>query len=68
LDRLDPPVEVTPHVLRSHLAYMLRQTWVSTEVRVERSGHSIETAMKYGRPKVREKEWAAEALDEFANK
>ena len=38
---------------------------VSTEVRAEMSGHSIQTAMKYGRPKTREKERAAEALDEM---
>jgi hypothetical protein len=37
------------------------------EVRTEMSGHSIEMAMKYGRPKARDKERAAEALDEFAN-
>jgi len=67
LGRLDPPVKVTPHVLRHTYAYMLRQAGVSTEVRAEMSGHSIETAMKYGRPKAREKEQAAEALDEFAN-
>ena len=66
LDRLDPPVKVTPHVLRHTYAYMLRQAGVSTEVRAEMSGHSIETAMKYGRPKTREKERAAEALDEMA--
>jgi hypothetical protein len=45
---------------------MLRQTGVSTEVRAEMPGHSIETAMKYGRPKAREKERAAEALDQIA--
>ena len=66
LGRLDPPVKVTPHVLRHTYAYMLRQAGVSTEVRAEMSGHSIETAMKYGRPKAREKERAAEALDAFA--
>jgi site-specific recombinase XerD len=66
LDRLDPPVQVTPHVLRHTYAYMLRQAGVSTEVRAEMSGHSIETAMKYGRPKTREKERAADALDEMA--
>src|SRR5271157_4891033 len=66
LDRLDPPVIVTPHVLRHTYAYMLRQAGVSTEIRAEMSGHSIETAMKYGRPKAREKERAAEALDEMA--
>jgi site-specific recombinase XerD len=65
LERLDPPVEVTPHVLRHTYAYMLRQAGVSTEVRAEMSGHSIETAMKYGRPKAREKERAADALDEM---
>jgi site-specific recombinase XerC len=66
LDRLDPPVEVTPHVLRHTYAFMLRQAGVSTEVRAEMSGHSIETAMKYGRPKTREKECAADALDQMA--
>jgi integrase/recombinase XerC len=65
LGRLDPPVRVTPHVLRHTYAYMLRQAGVSTEVRAEMSGHSIETAMKYGRPKAREKERAAEALDDM---
>jgi site-specific recombinase XerD len=65
LGRLDPPVKVTPHVLRHTYAYMLRQAGVPTEVRAEMSGHSIETAMKYGRPKVREKERAAEALDKM---
>lgn len=68
LARLDPPVQVTPHVLRHTYAYMLRQAGVSTEVRAEMSGHSIETAMKYGRPKTREKERAADALDEFAGR
>jgi site-specific recombinase XerD len=67
LGRLDPPVKATPHVLRHTYAYMLRQAGVSTEVRAEMSGHSIETAMKYGRPKTREKERAAEALDEMVN-
>jgi len=65
LGRLDPPVRVTPHVLRHTYAYMLRQAGVSTEVRAEMSGHSVATAMKYGRPKTREKERAAEALDEM---
>ena len=44
---------------------MLREAGVSTEVRAEMAGHSIETAMKYGRPTAREKERAAEALDEM---
>ena len=44
---------------------MLRQAGVSTEVRAEMFGHSIETAMKYGRPKAREKERAADALDDM---
>jgi hypothetical protein len=44
---------------------MLRQAGVSTEGRAEISRHSIETAMKYDRPKAREKERAAEALDEM---
>jgi len=35
------------------------------EVMTEMSGHSIETAMKYGRPKSREKERVAEALDDM---
>ncbi len=66
LDRLDRPVRVTPHILRHTYAYMLRQAGVSVEVRAEMSGHSIETAMKYGRPKTREKARAAEALDGMA--
>ena len=67
LDRLDPPLAVTPHLLRHTYAYMLRQAGVSVEVRAEMSGHSIQTAMRYGRPKVREKERAAQALDGFGN-
>jgi len=66
LDRLDPPVRVTPHILRHTHAYMLRQAGVGVEVRAELSSHSIETTMKYGRPKTREKERAAEALDGMA--
>ncbi len=65
LDRLDPPVKVTPHVLRHTYAYMLHQAGVSLQVRAEMSGHSVAAAMKYGRPKAREKERAADALDEF---
>lgn len=53
LDQLDPPVQDTPHVLHHTYAYMLRQAGVSTELRVELTGHSIETAMKYGRSKAR---------------
>jgi site-specific recombinase XerD len=34
LERLDPPVEVTPHILRHTYAYMMRQAGVSTEVPV----------------------------------
>ena len=68
LNRLDLPVQVMPHVLRHTYAFMLRQAGVSTEMRAEMSGHSIETAMKYGRPKASEKERAAEALEEFANR
>jgi integrase len=66
LGRLDPPVQVTPHVLRHTYAYMLRQAGVSVEVRAEMSGHSIQTAMEYGRPKAREKQLAAVMLDEMA--
>jgi len=58
-------VHVTCHLLRHTYAYMLRQAGVSVEVRAELSGHSIQTAMKYGRPKAREKEQAAEALDKM---
>jgi hypothetical protein len=47
---------------------MLRQAGVRLEVRAEMSGYSTETAMKYGSPKAGEKERAAEALDEFANR
>lgn len=65
LDRLDPPVTVTPHILRHTYAYMLRQAGVSLEIRAEMSGHAIQTAMRYGRPKSREKEMAAEELDKM---
>jgi site-specific recombinase XerD len=65
LDRLDPPVTVTPHLLRHTYAYMLRQAGVSVEVRAEMSGHAIQTAMRYGRPKTREKELAADELDKM---
>jgi site-specific recombinase XerD len=65
LDRLDPPVHVTAHVLRHTYAYMLRKAGVSIEVRAELSGHSIQTAMRYGSPKAREKEKAVEALEEI---
>ena len=68
LDRLDPPVRVTCHLLRHTYAYMLRQAGVSVEIRAELSGHSIQTAMKYGRPKAREKEQAADAQDVFASR
>ena len=33
----------------------------------EISGHSIEMAMKYGRPKAREKERTADALDDMVS-
>ncbi len=45
--------------------HTLHLAGVRTEVRAEMSSHSIETAMRYGRPKTREKELAAEALDEM---
>ena len=44
---------------------MLRQAGVSLEVRAEMSGHAVQTAMRYGRPKTREKELAAEELDKM---
>lgn len=66
LDKQKPPVQVTPHVLRHTYSFMLRQAGVDLEVRAEMAGHSMETAMKYGRPKQREKELAAEQLDNMA--
>jgi integrase len=65
LDRLDPPVTVTPHILRHTYAYMLRQAGVSLEVRAEMSGHAVQTAMRCGQPRTREKELAAEELDKM---
>lgn len=44
---------------------MLRQAGASLEVWAEMYGHSIQTAMKYGRQKVREMERAVETLDEM---
>jgi len=66
LDRLDPPLKVTPHVLRHTYAYMLRQAGVSIEVRAELCGHSIQTVLRYGRPVALEKERAVAALDDCA--
>ena len=64
LDRIEPPVAVTPHILRHTYLYMLRKVGVSAEVRAEMAGHSLETTMKYGSPKLEEKQRAAELLDE----
>jgi len=44
---------------------MLRQIGVSVEVLAELSGHSIETEMRFGWLKAREKERAVEALGEM---
>lgn len=64
LDRLEPPVIVTPHILRHTYLYMLRKAGVSAEVRAELAGHSLETTMRYGSPKLEEKARAAELLDD----
>jgi site-specific recombinase XerD len=64
LDRLEPPVTVTPHILRHTYLYMLRKAGVSPEVRAEMAGHSLETTMKYGSPKLEEKQRAADLLDD----
>jgi integrase len=58
-------VTVTPHVLRHTCAYMLRAANVQPEVRARFLGHSLETAMRYGAPKMQELERAAETLDKF---
>jgi len=63
LDRCEPPVAVTPHILRHTYLYMLRKAGVSAEVRAEMAGHSLETTMKYGSPKLEEKQRAADLLD-----
>ena len=56
-----------PNLLTSPMEMMInfRQAGVSTEKPVEMFGHSIKMAMKYGRPKAKEKERAAEALEEM---
>jgi integrase len=59
LDRLEPPVAVTLHILRHTYLYMLRKAGVSAEM----AGHSLETTMKYGSPKIEEKQRAADLLD-----
>jgi site-specific recombinase XerD len=64
LDRLEPPVKITPHILRHTYLYMLRKAGVSAEVRAEMAGHSLETTMKYGSPKLEEKRRAADLLDD----
>jgi site-specific recombinase XerD len=68
LDRRDPPVKLTPHVLRHTAAFMLRQVGVSVEIRAKFLGHSIQTAMRYGSPKADELQAAARALDEVATR
>ena len=40
---------------------------MSTKVRAETSGHSIETAMNYDKPKAREEERAAQALEDMVD-
>jgi integrase len=52
MDRLDPPVEVTPHVLRHTYACMLRRADVSTEIWAGISGHPDERAMRCGGLKI----------------
>lgn len=66
LDRLDPPVVVTPHILRHTAAFMLRQVGISLEIRAKYLGHSMQTAMRYGVPKNEELRAAAKALDNVA--
>ncbi len=68
LDRLDPPVKLTPHVLRHTAAFMLRQVGVSVEIRAKFLGHSIQTAMRYGSPKADELQAAARALDDVSTR
>ncbi len=64
LDRQEPPVFVTPHILRHTWLYMLRQKGISAEIRAELAGHSLETTMKYGKPKRPEIERAVAVLDD----
>ncbi len=64
LDRQEPPVFVTPHILRHTWLYMLRQKQISAEIRAALAGHSLETTMKYGSPKQPEIERAVKALDD----
>ncbi len=66
LDKQKPPVRVTPHVLRHTYSFMLRKRGVSLEVRAMLAGHSMETAMKYGKPRGQEMERAVELLDDAA--
>jgi integrase len=58
-------VTITPHILRHTCAYMLRAAGVQPEVRARFLGHSLETAMRYGAPKMQEMERAADTLDRF---
>lgn len=64
LDRLSPPVSVSPHILRHTFLYMLRRAGVSAEIRASLAGHSLETTMKYGAPKRDEIKRAMLALDD----
>ena len=64
LDRLSPPVSVSPHILRHTFLYMLRRAGISAEIRANLAGHSLETTMKYGAPKRDEIKRAMAALDD----
>jgi integrase len=63
LGRLNPPISVTPHILRHTWLYMLRRAGISAEIRATLAGHSLETTMRYGAPKRDEIKRAMEALD-----
>jgi integrase len=64
LDRSEPPVIVTPHILRHSYLYMLQKASISAEVRAEMVGLSLETTVRYGNPKLEEKQRAADLLDD----
>lgn len=66
LDRQEPPIFVTPHILRHTWLYMLCQKGISAEIRAELACHSLETTMKHGKPKRPEIERAVTVLDDAA--
>lgn len=66
LTAANPPVEVTPHVLRHTAVYMLKGAGVPESSIAEIMGHSLQTTQIYGRPKMKDLQNAISKLDNYA--